>query len=583
MSATDDDTELRDLLIQNLENNGVLNKLKAEMRAAVFLALEEQDRLENKTPLVNENLKKCLETKDGRLVASLIVDFMRVFHLDFSLAVFQPEINTHPSTLDSRQLLCGELGFSEAELNANSPVLLELVRRGERKSKSVPATEVASQENSVTVDKDVAVAVFGHEELLQQAHVPQKDSARDLPVDREQQDDDDSFFDDPLPQPQKTYGLQPVARDSQHSPAGFLSETAPTQGGGGGGGASEKCHSQTGARAGILPISVSTSREKASQGAKLPSRGDESASLHFEDDNDIEYDDFNSHRSDLYKNELISSEEIEEVSIEGPDHSDKLEDTGDVSISQPSASLGCGELGFSEAELNANSPVLLELVRRGERKSKSVPATEVASQENSVTVDKDVAVAVFGHEELLQQAHVPQKDSARDLPVDREQQDDDDSFFDDPLPQPQKTYGLQPVARDSQHSPAGFLSETAPTQGGGGGGGASEKCHSQTGARAGILPISVSTSREKASQGAKLPSRGDESASLHFEDDNDIEYDDFNSHRSDLYKNELISSEEIEEVSIEGPDHSDKLEDTVDVSISQPSASLGVDYMEEVA
>lgn len=28
MSAADDDTELRDLLIQNLENNGVLNKLK---------------------------------------------------------------------------------------------------------------------------------------------------------------------------------------------------------------------------------------------------------------------------------------------------------------------------------------------------------------------------------------------------------------------------------------------------------------------------------------------------------------------------------------------------------------------------
>uniref|UniRef100_A0A3Q2XLD7 FGFR1 oncogene partner (FOP) N-terminal dimerisation domain-containing protein n=1 Tax=Hippocampus comes TaxID=109280 RepID=A0A3Q2XLD7_HIPCM len=225
------------------------------MRAAVFLALEEQDRLENKTPLVNENLKKCLETKDGRLVASLIVDFMRVFHLDFSLAVFQPEINT----VRCRQLLCGELGFSEAELNANSPVLLELVRRGERKSKShmnscvscffflfffvggasVKRTHfvllggVAREQrhgrqgwcpscHTITSDpkpqawltnvgrareQDVAVAVFGHEELLQQAHVPQKDSARDLPVDREQQDDDDSFFDDPLPQPQKTYGL----------------------------------------------------------------------------------------------------------------------------------------------------------------------------------------------------------------------------------------------------------------------------------------------------------------------------------------------------------------------------------------
>lgn len=28
MSATEEDTELRDLLIQNLENSGVLNKIK---------------------------------------------------------------------------------------------------------------------------------------------------------------------------------------------------------------------------------------------------------------------------------------------------------------------------------------------------------------------------------------------------------------------------------------------------------------------------------------------------------------------------------------------------------------------------
>ncbi|MED6270199.1 Centrosomal protein 43 [Characodon lateralis] len=94
MSAAEDDTELRDLLIQNLENSGVLNKLKAEMRAAVFLAMEDQERQENKTPLINENLKKCLNTKDGRLMASLIMDFLQVFNLDFSLAVFQPEINS---------------------------------------------------------------------------------------------------------------------------------------------------------------------------------------------------------------------------------------------------------------------------------------------------------------------------------------------------------------------------------------------------------------------------------------------------------------------------------------------------------
>lgn len=36
MSATEDDTELRDLLIQNLENNGVLNKLKVRNTAFNF-------------------------------------------------------------------------------------------------------------------------------------------------------------------------------------------------------------------------------------------------------------------------------------------------------------------------------------------------------------------------------------------------------------------------------------------------------------------------------------------------------------------------------------------------------------------
>lgn len=30
----------------------------------------------------------------GRLVASLMLDFLQVFHLDFTLAVFHPEINS---------------------------------------------------------------------------------------------------------------------------------------------------------------------------------------------------------------------------------------------------------------------------------------------------------------------------------------------------------------------------------------------------------------------------------------------------------------------------------------------------------
>ncbi|XP_041814091.1 FGFR1 oncogene partner isoform X2 [Chelmon rostratus] len=463
MSATEDDTELRDLLIQNLENNGVLNKLKAEMRAAVFLAMEEQDKLENKTPLINENLKKCLNTKDGRLVTSLILDFLQVFNLDFTLAVFQPEINSL-NGLDGRDLVCRELGLSESEVNGNSPLLLELVRRGRHKDKQAVSAEgdnrghiskepsqkqvaharkkfdsydkdgsgsvlkedlqrvfadlfpslnknmletfisdelraadktflkavdfqmflgfyqrlfaecrrVVVQDSdggeppeervcSPPVSKDSeSVASLGKADFQQQAsnnRTPSSGLKREHPdLDPEDEPDDgDSFFDDPLPKPQKTYGcLSVLAADSEgerddplsehsqtselrkvetsrtrESPAGSPSETQRPAGGGGSSSSSEQSHSRNGA---------SNSREGGFRDSKAPN--DKTGSLHFDDD--VEYDDdFNSHRSDLSKSELSIGEEIEEVSIEGPDNSDKFDETTqDLSVSQLSQSHG---------------------------------------------------------------------------------------------------------------------------------------------------------------------------------------------------------------------------------------------------
>ncbi|XP_072264565.1 centrosomal protein 43 [Pyxicephalus adspersus] len=126
MSAADEDTELRDLLINTLENNGVLNKIKAELRASVFLALEEQERAENKPALVNENLRQFLNSREGRLVSGLVTDFLQHFHLDFTLAVLQPEANL-PSTPDVRTHIAEELGLPEAD--KGGPLLLQLVRQ----------------------------------------------------------------------------------------------------------------------------------------------------------------------------------------------------------------------------------------------------------------------------------------------------------------------------------------------------------------------------------------------------------------------------------------------------------------------
>uniref|UniRef100_A0AAX7SJP6 Centrosomal protein 43 n=1 Tax=Astatotilapia calliptera TaxID=8154 RepID=A0AAX7SJP6_ASTCA len=438
MSAAEDDTELRDLLIQNLENSGALNKLKAEMRAAVFLAMEEQDKLENKSPLVNESLKKCLNTKDGRLVASLIVDFLQVFNLDFSLAVFEPEINS-ASCLDGRDQVSRELGLSDLDLNRKSPLLLELVRRGRHRDKTASLAEELTQkqitnankkfdfydkdhsgsvlrENLKNIFTDLFPAVnknllerFVTDELrasdkdfsttidfqqflgmyrrlfsqcrsvvlqdsdmgVTHSQLPEqkvsKDSERSLSkgdfqqkeeisadkrehLDLEEEEDldeGDSFFDDPLPKPQKTYGcLSVLAADSEgerDEPLSDPSELRKGEVSGSRGSQGGSLEGQGGGGKGQSSMSEpNLSRNGASQdkdrGFKAPS--DRSGSLHLDDE--VEYDDdFNSHRSEFSKSELSIGEEIEEVSIEGPDHSDKVdESTQDVSISQLSQSHG---------------------------------------------------------------------------------------------------------------------------------------------------------------------------------------------------------------------------------------------------
>ncbi|XP_027022065.2 FGFR1 oncogene partner isoform X6 [Tachysurus fulvidraco] len=487
MSATEEDTELRDLLIQNLENNGVLNKIKAELRAAVFLALEEQDKVENKTPLVNENLKKFLSTKDGRLVTSLITDFLQVFNLDFTLAVFQPEINT-VSGLDSRESLSREFGFSESEGNKSTPLLLELIKRGRNKEKfsiyseadrdrtripkELSLRQIAEaqkkydckcKDRSDGLSKDEVVAVFielfpsfsrGMLERFVADELGAKDTSVDFqeflglikqlycqcrslvasdgsagvhsvskvteekitssptskageppshseslifqksrafvasegfitsrnepsalrrPLDLGLEDDDeegDSFFDDPLPKPQKTYGcslpstdkpysgqrlseksfsqkdLSAIGSDTEGDGEDMFSdaENKPSTN-------SEPRRSGSAKPVGLTPSPLSDTpllkRAEHNQkdtvsskdGTKTGLQGlktlNKKAGSPLPADEELDYDDdFNSHNS---KTELSISEEIEEASVEGPDLSDRLEEiTQDVSVSQTS-------------------------------------------------------------------------------------------------------------------------------------------------------------------------------------------------------------------------------------------------------
>uniref|UniRef100_A0A452R0L8 Centrosomal protein 43 n=1 Tax=Ursus americanus TaxID=9643 RepID=A0A452R0L8_URSAM len=206
----EEDTELRDLLVQTLENSGVLNRIKVG-RAG----LGSGELPANKTPLVNESLRKFLNTKDGRLAASLVAEFLQFFNLDFTLAVFQPETSTFQG-LEGRENLARDLGIIEAEGTVGGPLLLEVIRRCQQKEKGAVNGEKASSDASQS-DTSVSSSepksknglhLLAHEtkigSFLSNKSLDVKDKAGLCPDEDDMEGD--SFFDDPIPKPEKTYG-----------------------------------------------------------------------------------------------------------------------------------------------------------------------------------------------------------------------------------------------------------------------------------------------------------------------------------------------------------------------------------------
>ncbi|XP_032539374.1 FGFR1 oncogene partner isoform X2 [Chiroxiphia lanceolata] len=355
-AAAEEDTELRDLLVQTLESSGVLNKIKAELRAAVFLALEEQEKVENKTPLVNESLKTFLGTKDGRLVAGLVAEFLRFFNLDFTLAVFQPESSTL-NGLDGRENLARDLGITEAEGTVGGPLLLEVVRKCQQKkisgsgevapvlsdsqcptskssdgrssTRSIPNKAAENTQSDTSVSSGEASKRSIHflpNEAKLDPQLENKDlntkEKSDAVVD-EDDEEGDSFFDDPIPKPERIYGWKTEA--SKAAGLASLSDAPPLKSG---------LSSLTGAP--LIKESDNLNKNSVLKDLRLVNA--KLGSLELGNGDDDEYaDDFNStsHRSE--KSDISIGEEIDEISVgtEESNASDKLESiTQDLTISQ---------------------------------------------------------------------------------------------------------------------------------------------------------------------------------------------------------------------------------------------------------
>ncbi|CAF2111854.1 unnamed protein product [Brassica napus] len=128
--------DLKTLVTRTLEKKGVLAKIRAELRASVFEAIEEEDRvIQNSQGLppallgnCNDRARRLHASPSGRLLSALVCEYLDWAQLNHTLKVYQPECNLAKDSWKSE--LPDFSSNSGYELNRNGgskPLLLDVL------------------------------------------------------------------------------------------------------------------------------------------------------------------------------------------------------------------------------------------------------------------------------------------------------------------------------------------------------------------------------------------------------------------------------------------------------------------------
>lgn len=129
--AQAEDTELRDLVIEALERNGSLAKIRALLRANIFLAFE--DECENMKQ--NVNLDNVLKLPEGILALSVIHEFLEFCCLKNTLFVYMSESRQGSEyNYDGKKTLSERLNVSKTDI-LTEPILLTIIKNISRTHK----------------------------------------------------------------------------------------------------------------------------------------------------------------------------------------------------------------------------------------------------------------------------------------------------------------------------------------------------------------------------------------------------------------------------------------------------------------
>lgn len=143
--------DLKTIVTKTLEKKGVLARIRAELRANVFQAMEEQDHEAESNGSTtfsllgtcNERSKKLHNTSSGRLLMALVCEYMEWCELDHTLKVYMPELN-QPRTYNRNELeeVLGLVGEPKPDSNDSQPLLLTIMESflKEKMDLSVPGS-----------------------------------------------------------------------------------------------------------------------------------------------------------------------------------------------------------------------------------------------------------------------------------------------------------------------------------------------------------------------------------------------------------------------------------------------------------
>jgi hypothetical protein len=114
--------ELKEIVIKNLEEAGIIDTMRAQLRSNVFKALQNE---EGSLRISKSELFKATDSETGKICAELFRDFLEFYKAEFTLNVFLPECRL-PSEKQVLPSLQEKLGISP---DPSVPLIFKLVQK----------------------------------------------------------------------------------------------------------------------------------------------------------------------------------------------------------------------------------------------------------------------------------------------------------------------------------------------------------------------------------------------------------------------------------------------------------------------